>query len=103
MASTPFIAITDSKSLYDTVSKCRNTASHISDKRTAIDVTILKSDFKKTQGQIRWVEGSRLIADSLTKRISGSFLRNVLEKGQGSLSEKGFQIQESTVFLMSIQ
>ena len=39
--ATPFIAITDSKSLYDTVSKCRNTASHINDKRTAIDVTIL--------------------------------------------------------------
>ena len=103
VAATPFIAITDSKSLYDTVSKCRNTASHINDKRTAIDVTILKSDFKKTQGQIRWIEGSRMVADSLTKKMSGSLLRSILEKGQWSLSEKGFQLQESTVFLMSIQ
>ena len=103
IASTPFIAITDSKSLYDTVSKCRNTASHISDKRTAIDVTILKSDFKKTQGQIRWVEGSRMVSDSLTKKMSGSFLRSVMEKGQWSLSERGFQTQESTILLVSIQ
>ena len=87
VSATPFIAITDSKSLYDTVSKCRNTASHINDKRTAIDVTILKSDFKKTQGQIRWIEGSRMVADSLTKKMSGSLLRSILEKGQWSLSE----------------
>ena len=80
------------------VSKCRNTASHISDKRTAIDVTILKSDFKKTQGQIRWVEGSRMVSDSLTKKMSGSFLRSVMEKGQWSLSERGFQTRNPQSF-----
>ena len=103
VSATPFIAVTDSKSLYDTVSKCRNTASHVSDKRAAIDVTLLKSDFKKTQGQIRWVEGSRMVSDSLTKKMSGSFLRSILEKGQWSLSEKGFQNQESQILLVSIQ
>ena len=103
IGSTPFVAITDSKSLYDTVSKCRNTASHIDDKRTAIDVTILKSDFRKTGGQIRWVEGSRMLSDTLTKKMSGSMLRSVLEKGEWSLSEKGFQMQESSVLLLSIQ
>ncbi|CAL1135428.1 unnamed protein product [Cladocopium goreaui] len=48
----PFIAVTDSKSLYDTVNKCRNTSAHIDDKRTAIDLTILKDDLEKTKGQV---------------------------------------------------
>ena len=43
-----------------------------------------------------------MVADSLTKKMSGSLLRSILEKGQWSLSEKGFQLQEPTVFLMSI-
>ena len=48
-------AVMDSKSIYDTVTKCRNTSSHIDDKRTAIDLTILKSDLAQSQGQVRWV------------------------------------------------
>ncbi|CAK9028969.1 unnamed protein product [Durusdinium trenchii] len=43
LASFPFVAATDSKSLYDTMTKCRNTSAHIDDKRTGIDLTILKS------------------------------------------------------------
>ncbi|CAK9009669.1 unnamed protein product [Durusdinium trenchii] len=42
LASFPFVAATDSKSLYDTMTKCRNTSAHIDDKRTGIDLTILK-------------------------------------------------------------
>ena len=38
----PCIAVTDSKSLFDTMQKCFNTSSHIEGKRTAIDVTVLK-------------------------------------------------------------
>ena len=53
ISAMPCIAVTDSKSLYDTIHRCCNTASHIEDKRTAIDVTILKRDFKQTQGQVR--------------------------------------------------
>ena len=49
----PCIAVTDSKSLYDTINKCCNTSAHIEDKRTAIDVTILKRDFSHTRGQVR--------------------------------------------------
>ena len=49
----PFIAVTDSKSLYNTITKCRNTSAHIDDKRTAIDLTILKDDLERTRGQVR--------------------------------------------------
>ena len=96
----PYIAVTDSKSLYDTIQKCCNTASHIEDKRTAIDVTILKRDFKQTKGQVRWVEGTRMVADSLTKKMGSSFLREVLTKGRWSLSELGFQQEGNSLLYL---
>ena len=101
LGTTPCIAVTDSKSLYDTLVKCCNTAAHIEDKRTAIDVTILKRDFQKTGGQVRWIEGTRMLADSLTKRMGSSYLRNVMKTGLWSLSERGFQTQELSVMLIS--
>ena len=97
LGSTPCIAVTDSKSLYDTLVKCCNTASHIEDKRTAIDITILKRDFQKTGGQVRWIEGTRMLADSLTNRMGSSYLRNIMKTGVWLLSEKGIQTQEMSV------
>ena len=88
---TPFIAVTDSKSLYDTATKCRNVSAHIDDKRTAIDLSILKRDLQLTRGQVRWVAGVNMISDSLTKRMSASFLRKVMQSGRWSLSEAGHQ------------
>ena len=43
--------------MYDTVTKCRHSSAHVDDKRTAIDLTILKSDLARQQGQARWVQG----------------------------------------------
>eukprot|EP00435_Cladocopium_sp_Y103_P075376 s90_g57.t1 len=85
----PFIAVTDSKSLYDTVTKCRNTSAHIDDKRTAIDLTILKNDLQTTQGQVRWVSGTNMVSDSLTKKMSSAFLQKVMRLGRWSLTESG--------------
>jgi hypothetical protein len=95
----PCIAVTDSKSLFDTMQKCCNTSAHIEDKGTAIDVTVLKRDFQQTRGQVRWIQGAKMISDSLTKKMGSSFLRNVLQKGTWSLSEKGFS-QESKILLL---
>ena len=91
LSSSPFVAVTDSKSLFDTITKCRNTSAHIDDKRTAIDLTILKSDLVKTQGQVRWVAGTNMVSDSLTKKMSPWFLRKIMEIGKWSLSEQGYQ------------
>ena len=87
----PFIAVTDSRSLYDTITKCRNSSAHIDDKRTAIDLSILKGDLVRTKGQVRWIEGKNMISDSLTKRMSSVFLRGIMSRGLWSLHEKGFQ------------
>ena len=59
----PCIAVTDSRSLYDTINKCRNTSAHIDDKRTPIDLTILKGDLEKTGGQVHWVGGTNMVSD----------------------------------------
>ena len=99
IAAIPCIAVTDSKSLYDTISKCCNTSAHIEDKRTAIDVTILKRDFTRTRGQVRWIEGTRMISDSLTKKVGSNFLRNVMNTGKWSLSEAGFQNEHNALLL----
>lgn len=96
ISRTPFIAVTDSKSLFDTINKCRNTSAHIDDKRTAIDLTILKRDLALTGGQVRWVGGANMLADSLTKRMTSKFLRKVMTQGIWSLKERGFeQIHEN--------
>jgi len=87
----PFIAVTDSRSLYDTITKCRNSSAHIDDKRTAIDLSILKGDLVRTKGQVRWIEGKNMISDSLTKRMSSVFLRGIMSRGLWSLHEKGFE------------
>ena len=91
ISRTPFIAVTDSKSLFDTINKCRNTSAHIDDKRTAIDLTILKRDLVLTGGQVRWVGGANMLADSLTKRMTSKFLRKVMTQGIWSLKERGFE------------
>ena len=95
----PCIAVTDSKSLFDTMQKCCNTSAHIEDKRTAIDVTVLKRDFQKTKGQVWWIQGTKMISDSLTKKMGSGYLRNVLKHGTWSLSEKGFT-QEAKILLL---
>ena len=92
VAKLPFVAVTDSKSLFDTLSKITNAASQVSDKRTAIDLTILKSDLQATLGTVRWVEGVNMICDCLTKRMSGAFLRFLLKEGHWTLCNLGSQI-----------
>eukprot|EP00435_Cladocopium_sp_Y103_P021891 s1135_g5.t1 len=60
------IVITDCKSLYDhLVSVSAPTA--VEDRRTSIDVVILRQSLMRTRASIRWVPTNRMLADSLTK------------------------------------
>ena len=85
----PFLAVTDSKSLFDTLSKQTCPFSQVDDKRTAIDVSILKRDLEGS-GTVRWIDGRNMISDSLTKNSGGNYLRFVMMKGQWTLNEQGF-------------
>ena len=89
ISKTPFITVTDSRSLFDNLSKSKNVAAHIDDKRTAIDLTILKSDMTSTQGQVRWVPGEIMISDSLTKKGPSHFLRKIMRCSCWTLCEYG--------------
>ena len=60
------ILMTDCKSLYDhLISPSAPTA--IEDRRTSIDVVIIRESLKNTQGIIRWLPTDRMLADALTK------------------------------------
>ena len=78
LADLPSIAITDSKSVYDAVSKRANTSCQVEDKRTAIDLAIVKQDVAVSQVAFRWVQTECQIADSLTKRMQPEYLREAM-------------------------
>ncbi|CAE7233307.1 unnamed protein product [Symbiodinium sp. CCMP2456] len=89
----PFLAAVDSKSLYDAVNKCACTASYVSDKRTAIDLAVIKSDLTETSGTIRWIDTRSMLSDPLTKQHPGAYLRYVLRNGFWSVMEEGHALQ----------
>ena len=99
ISKTPFITVTDSRSLFDNLSKSKNVAAHIEDKRTAIDLTILKNDMMATKGQVRWVPGEIMISDSLTKKGPSTFLRKTMRNACWTLFEFGAkELQKVDVF-----
>ena len=89
ISRTPYMTATDSRSLFDNLTRSTNVAAHIEDKRTAIDLAILKNDMNTTRGQTRWVPGSIMISDSLTKKGPSTFLRGVLRIACWTLFELG--------------
>ncbi len=62
------LAIVDAKSLYDHL--CKETIGG-QDKRTAIEIQIIREDLNSLSGKIRWVDHPAMIADGLTK-VKGS-------------------------------
>lgn len=89
LSTIPYVSVVDSKSLHDCVNKLICTYAQVEDKRTAIDVAILKDDLNRTAGHLRWVDGQNMIADSLTKVMKSDFLRIVCNKGFWSLKDTG--------------
>ena len=66
LAKRPPIFATDCKSLYDhLVSPSSPTA--VDDRRTSIDIVIIRESIKLTHAQVRWLPTNRMIADGLTK------------------------------------
>lgn len=83
---TPVLA-TDCKSLYDhLVSPSSPTA--IDDRRTSIDIVILRESLKLTNGTIRWLPTNRMIADGFTKdrQEPADLLRSCIRQGAYQIS-----------------
>ena len=59
------LAIVDAKSLYDLLV---NDTSGGNDRRTALDIQVLREELKELEGKIRWIEHLQMPADVLTKK-----------------------------------
>ena len=79
-----FGIITDAKSVYDALTNSTSTSS-TTDKRTAIDLAIIREYLRRHNGCIRWIDGTVQLADSLTKHMAADFLRSVLQRGSYQL------------------
>ena len=69
---------TDSKSLFDTITK----RSQTSEKRFLIDLATVREAYRRKQiDNVAWVRSEYNIADSMTKEKRSECLHYVLEKG----------------------
>ena len=93
VAKIPFICITDSRSLYDAVKKDTNPTTQCEDKRTSIDISLVKQELSDLQGQIRWVDGRTMLSDCLTKDGKSDYLRHIMRQGRWSILEEGASLQ----------
>ena len=83
----PPILTTDCKSLYDhLISPSSPTA--VEDRRTSIDIVIIRESMKTTQAHIRWIPTNRMLADGLTKdKIDPiDLLRSCIRSGNYQIS-----------------
>ena len=87
MSARPPILATDCKSLFDHLVSPSSPTS-IDDRRTSIDVVIIRESLKALQGHIRWLPTDRMIADGLTKdKIDpADLLRSCIRAGKYQIS-----------------
>ncbi|CAE8626700.1 unnamed protein product [Polarella glacialis] len=79
------VCVTDCKSVYDVLSK----EGSPSDKRTAIELLIIKESLVRGHHHLRWVDTRVMLADPLTKRKhDGMFLRDSIKRGTYILVEE---------------
>ena len=89
------IFATDCKSLYDhLVSPSAPTS--IDDRRTSIDVVIIRESLQTTCGSIRWLTTNRMLADGLTKDKMDpvDLLRSCIRAGQYQISPEELVLQQ---------
>ena len=76
--SIPVQLLTDSKSLFDVISK----GSRTSEKRTMLDIGAAREGFRdKKISNIGFIQSSSNLADGLTKAMAQAFLREVISAG----------------------
>eukprot|EP00435_Cladocopium_sp_Y103_P041079 s1210_g11.t1 len=81
------ILITDCKSLYDHLHSPSSPTS-IEDRRTSIDVVIIRESIRLLQAHVRWVPTNRMLADGLTKDSGGpiDLLRACIKRSKYQIS-----------------
>ena len=93
LSALEFGIITDAKSVYDALTKPTSITNLAADKRTCIDLSIIREFLRRHHGCIRWIDGTLQLADSLTKFMCADFLRNVMNAGKYQLREEYATLQ----------
>ena len=93
LSALEFGIITDAKSVYDALSKPTSITNSAADKRSCIDLSIIREFLRRHHGCIRWIEGTLQLADSLTKFMRADFLRHVMNAGEYQLREEYATLQ----------
>ena len=78
--------VTDCKSLYDHLTS--QSSPTLDDRRTAIDIVILRDSVHRLKANLRWIPTNRMLADSLTKESPEAFdlLRACLRSAKYQIS-----------------
>lgn len=94
LSKRPPIVVTDCKSLYDHLISPSSPTS-VEDRRTSIDIVIIRDSLKSMAAQIRWVPTDRMLADSLTKDAGEpiDLLRSCIRSSQYQISPEETVLQ----------
>jgi hypothetical protein len=87
------VLLTDAKSVYDALSKPTSTAVAAKDKRTAIDLAIIRNDLQRSNSLVRWIEGTVQLADSLTKDMQPDLFRATMRRGDYVIADEAQPLQ----------
>ena len=83
------IGMTDCRSLYDHLISL-GSGGHLDDKRTAIDIAVIRQSVARTKLEPRWVPTDRMAADGLTKDKGEplDLLRSIIRSGRYQLADE---------------
>jgi hypothetical protein len=80
------LAVVDAKSLFDLLA---NETGGGADRRTALDVQMLREELNELHGRVRWIDHLHMIADCLTKKNGRTEpLMRLLESGRFGITEE---------------
>ena len=90
------LAVVDAKSLCDHLSK--ETCGHTSDRRTAIEMQIIRQTLAELGASIRWIDHNRMLVDALTK-IGGNTepLLQLLQSGRWRIVAEEQEVENRKV------
>ena len=80
------LCVVDAKSLYDHLVK--ETIGATEDKRTAIEMQVIRQSMCETGASIRWVPHPKMVMDALTKRSGNQVpLKEMLGSGELTITD----------------
>ena len=90
----PALVLTDCKSVFDSLQQLWSSSSAKADKRTSIDLSLIRENLARDCSRIRWIDTKVQLADSMTKSsASSAFLRETLARGKCQVVSEGLALE----------